>query len=152
MGITGSAMSVMKYDKARGFLLAEENRGLNAMFTMMNYEHLTVGLQGLDSGEESYQQAADYAKNRLQGRSARGVRNENGVADSLLVHPDVRRMLLARRADIGAGCAFGLFVGMQLDFANHADDHLAKQRVDLLTPVAKAFLSDKGFEGAVLAQ
>ena len=152
MGITGSATSVINYDNARGFLLGEENKGLNAMFTMMNYERLSVGLQGLGSGDLAYQQAADYAKDRLQGRSPRGPQNENGAADSLLVHSDVRRMLLTQRAYNEAGRAFGLFVGMQLDLANHADDQLAMQLVDLLTPVAKAFLSDKGFEGAVLAQ
>ena len=152
MGITGSATSVINYDNARGFLLGEENQGLNAMFTMMNYERLSVGLQGLGSGDLAYQQAAQYAKDRVQGRSPRGPQNENGVADSLLGHPDVRRMLLTQRAYNEAGRAFGLFVGMQLDLANHADDPVAKQLVDLLTPVAKAFLSDKGFEGAVLAQ
>ena len=152
MGITGSATSVINYDNARGFLLGEENQGLNAMFTMMNYERLSVGLQGLGPGDLAYQQAAQYAKDRVQGRSPRGPQNESGVADSLLVHPDVRRMLFTQRAYNEAGRAFGLFVGMQLDLANHADDPVAKQLVDLLTPVAKAFLSDKGFEGAVLAQ
>ena len=91
----------------------------------------------------AYQQAAQYAKDRLQGRSPRGPQNENGVADSLLAHPDVPDAVY-QRAYNEAGRAFGLFVGLQLDLANHADDPVAKQLVDLLTPVAKAFLSDKG--------
>ena len=152
MGITGSATSVINYDKACGYLLGEENQGLNAMFTMMNYERLSVGLQGLGSGELAYQQAASYAKERVQGRSARGAQNHMGEADSLLFHPDVRRMLLVQRSFNEAGRAFGLFVGMQLDLAKYANDERAQKFVDLLTPISKAFLSDKGFEGAVMAQ
>ena len=152
MGIKGSATSVINYDQAHGYLLGEENQGLNAMFTMMNYERLSVGLQGLGSGDLAYQQGASYAKERVQGRSARGLQNSEGEADSLLVHADVRRMLLAQRAYNEAGRAFGLFVGMQLDLAKYKNDKQAQKFVDLLTPVAKAFLSDKGFDGAVMAQ
>ena len=152
MGIKGSATSVINYDQAEGYLIGEENQGLSAMFTMMNYERLSVGLQGLGSGELAYQQGASYAKERLQGRSARGPQNAEKEADSLLVHPDVRRMLLVQRAYNEAGRAFGLFVGMQLDLAKYANDKQAQKFVDLLTPVAKAFLSDKGFDGAVMAQ
>ena len=152
MGVTGSATSVIHYDGAEGFLLGEENQGLTAMFTMMNYERLSVGLQGLGSGELAYQQAAAYAKDRLQGRSARGPQSQEKEADSLLVHPDVRRMLLTQRAYNEAGRAFGLFVGLQLDLAKYVSDPKAQKLVDVLTPVAKAFLSDKGFDCAVLAQ
>ena len=152
MGIKGSATSVINYDQAHGYLLGEENQGLNTMFTMMNYERLSVGLQGLGSGDLAYQQGASYAKERVQGRSARGLQNSEGEADSLLVHADVRRMLLAQRAYNEAGRAFGLFVGMQLDLAKYKNDKQAQKFVDLLTPVAKAFLSDKGFDGAVMAQ
>ncbi len=152
MGIKGSATSVINYDQAQGYLLGEENQGLSAMFTMMNYERLSVGLQGLGSGDLAYQQAAHYAKERTQGRSARGPQNNKGEADSLLVHGDVRRMLLAQRAYNEAGRAFGLFVGLQLDLAKYANDEQAQKFVDLLTPVAKAFLSDNGFDGAVMAQ
>jgi 3-(methylsulfanyl)propanoyl-CoA dehydrogenase len=152
MGIRGSATSVINYDGATGFLLGEENQGLAAMFTMMNYERLSVGLQGLGSGEVAYQLAAAYAKDRLQGRSPTGVQNPDAAADSLLVHPDVRRMLLTQRAFNEAGRAFAMYVGMQLDLAKYADDGHAQTMSELLTPVAKALLTDKGFEGAVLAQ
>jgi alkylation response protein AidB-like acyl-CoA dehydrogenase len=153
MGIKGSATNVINYDQATGYLLGSENQGLAAMFTMMNYERLSVGLQGLGAGDLAYQQAAAYARDRLQGRSPEGPKNDGAVADSLLVHPDVRRMLLTQRAYTEAGRAFGLFVGMQLDLAKYADEDVRAQAlVDLLTPVAKAYLSDRGFEGAVLAQ
>ena len=152
MGIRASATNVINYDGATGFLLGEENRGLNAMFTMMNYERLSVGLQGLGAGEIAYQQAAAYAKDRLQGRSATGAKNPDGPADSLLVHADVRRMMLTQRAFNEGGRAFALFVGMQLDLGKYNEDESAQRLSELLTPVAKAFLSDKGFEGAVMAQ
>ena len=152
MGIRGSATSVINYDGAKGFLLGEENRGLAAMFTMMNYERLSVGLQGLGAGEIAYQQAARYAKDRIQGRSPTGAKSPDQAADSLLVHPDVRRMLLTQRAYNEAGRAFGLFVGMQLDLAKYAGDPDAERLGELLTPIAKAYLSDKGFDGSVMAQ
>lgn len=152
MGIRGSATNVINYDGARGFLLGEENQGLAAMFTMMNYERLSVGLQGLGSGELAYQQAAEYARDRLQGRSLGGPQNPQGPADSLLVHPDVRRMLLTQRAFNEGGRAFALFVGLQLDLGKYTDNPQAQALAEMLTPVAKAFLSDKGFEGAVTAQ
>ncbi len=152
MGINASATSVMNYDGAVGFLLGEENQGLAAMFTMMNYERLSVGLQGLGAGELAYQQAASYAAERLQGRSATGPQNPEGPADALLVHGDVRRMLLTVRALTEAGRAFSMFVGMQLDLAKYKADPAAQALSELLTPVAKAFLTDRGFECAVLAQ
>ncbi len=152
MGIRGSATNVINYDGATGYLLGAENQGLAAMFTMMNYERLSVGLQGLGSGELAYQQAAAYARDRLQGRAPTGARNADGAADSLLVHPDVRRMLLTQRAFNEAGRAFGLFVGMQLDLGKYTDNAAAAALGELLTPIAKAFLSDKGFDGAVLGQ
>jgi len=156
MGIRGSATCVMNYDGATGFLLGEENQGLAGMFTMMNYERLSVGIQGLGLSELAYQNAVAYARDRLQGRSPNGVQNSDGPADSLLVHPDVRRMLLTVRAYNEAGRAFALYVGQQLDqakYAESADDKAAAQRkVELLTPIAKAYLSDRGFECAVLAQ
>jgi alkylation response protein AidB-like acyl-CoA dehydrogenase len=152
MGIRGSATSVINYDGARGFLLGEENQGLAAMFTMMNYERLSVGIQGLGTGDIAYQQAAAYARDRLQGRAVTGPENPDAPADSLLVHPDVRRMLLSQRAMNEAGRAFAVFVGMQLDLAKYADDDQAQTLSELLTPVAKAFLTDNGFQGAVLAQ
>lgn len=156
MGIRGSATCVMNYDGAIGFLLGEENAGLAGMFTMMNYERLSVGIQGLGLSEVAYQNAAAYARDRLQGRSPMGVQNPTGVADTLLVHPDVRRMLLTVRAYNEAGRAFAVFVGLLLDQSKYSEDPeqraLAQVRVELLTPIAKAYLSDRGFDCAVEAQ
>ena len=152
MGIRGSATSVMNYDGATGFLVGEENQGLACMFTMMNYERLSVGIQGLGATELAYQQAARYARERLQGRSATGPKNPDGPADSLLVHPDVRRMLLTIRAYSEAGRAFALYTGMQLDMAKHLGDEDAQAFSELLTPVTKAFMTDRGLDCAVLAQ
>ncbi|MFW6094242.1 MAG: acyl-CoA dehydrogenase C-terminal domain-containing protein, partial [Pseudomonadota bacterium] len=152
MGIHGSATCVMNYDGATAYLLGEENQGLAAMFTMMNYERLSVGLQGLGAGALAYQAAAPYAGERLQGRAPTGPENPDGPADPLLAHPDVRRMLLTIRALTEGGRAFAMFVGMQLDRGKYAGDTDAQRLSELLTPVAKAFLTDRGFECAVLAQ
>ena len=152
MGINGSATSVINYDGAQGFLLGGEHQGLAAMFTMMNYERLSVGLQGLGSGELAYQHSARYARDRIQGRSATGAQTPDKEADSLLVHPDVRRMLLTQRAYVEGCRAFAFFAGMQLDEAKHKGDERAERFGQLLTPVVKAFLTDKGLEGAVMAQ
>ncbi|MCZ6710142.1 MAG: acyl-CoA dehydrogenase family protein [Gammaproteobacteria bacterium] len=152
MGIRGSATSVMNFDAAVGYLVGEENQGLPGMFTMMNYERLSVGIQGLGAGELAYQQAVRYAQDRLQGRSPLGPQNSEAAADSLLVHPDVRRMLLTIRTLTEAGRAFAMFVGLQLDRARYLGDENAQALSELLTPVAKAFLSDRGFDCAVLAQ
>ncbi|MEC9155532.1 MAG: acyl-CoA dehydrogenase C-terminal domain-containing protein [Pseudomonadota bacterium] len=152
MGIKGSATSVINYDGAKGFLLGEENQGLAAMFTMMNYERLSVGLQGLGAAQLAYQHSASYARERVQGRAPTGPENPEAVADSILVHPDVRRMLLTQRA-YAEGCrALGFYVGMQLDLAKYADDAQAQRIGELLTPVVKAFLTDRGLECAVLGQ
>ena len=152
MGINGSATNVMNYDNAVGFRVGEENAGLACMFTMMNYERLSVGLQGLGAGELAYQQASRYARDRLQGRAAVGPKNAEGPADSLLVHPDVRRMLLTIRAYTEAGRAFAVLAGLNLDRAKYAGDAACQKMSELLTPIAKAFLSDRGFECAVLGQ
>ena len=152
MGINGSSTNVMKYDNATGYLVGPENGGLACMFTMMNYERLSVGLQGLGAGELAYQQASRYARDRLQGRAPTGPANPDGGADSLLVHPDVRRMLLTVRAYTEGGRAFAVFAGLKLDRAKHAHDRDCQALSELLTPLAKAFLSDRGFECAVMAQ
>ena len=152
MGVVASSTNVMNYDNAVGYRVGEENAGLACMFTMMNYERLSVGLQGLGAGELAYQQAAAYAKDRLQGRAPSGPQNPGGEADSLLVHPDVRRMLLTIRAYTEAGRAFAMLVGRSLDAAKHKNDAASQALAELLTPIAKAFLSDKGFESAVMAQ
>ncbi len=152
MGIRASATNVMNYDEAVGYMVGEPNQGLACMFTMMNYERLSVGLQGLGAGELAYQQAASYARDRLQGRSSTGPKNPDGPADSLLVHADVRRMLLTVRALTEGGRAFALFTGMYLDLAKHGVDEDAGRISELLTPIAKAFLTDRGFDAAVVAQ
>ena len=152
MGIRGSATNVMHFDDAVAYMVGEPNQGLACMFTMMNYERLSVGLQGLGAGELAYQQAARYARDRLQGRAATGPKNPDGPADSLLVHPDVRRMLLTARVLTEAGRAFALFTGLQLDLNKYAGNEQAGRFSELLTPVAKAFLSDRGFDVAVMSQ
>jgi alkylation response protein AidB-like acyl-CoA dehydrogenase len=156
MGVKASPTCVMNYDGAVGFLIGEPNQGLAAMFTMMNYERLSVGIQGLGTADAAYQAAARYATERLQGRSPLGPDNAAALADPLLVHPDVRRMLLTIRAWNEAGRAFAALVGRELDLAKYSPDAAERARaerfVGLLTPVAKAHLTDRGFECCVLAQ
>ncbi len=156
MGVKGSPTCVMNYEGATGFLVGEPNQGLAAMFTMMNYERLSVGIQGLGTAEAAYQVAARYAAERIQGRAPAGPENANALADPILVHPDVRRMLLTARAYNEGGRAFAALVGRELDLAKYAEDVEVRERaermVGLLTPVAKACLSDRGFESCVLAQ
>ena len=152
MGIHGSATNVMNFDGATGYLIGEANAGLACMFTMMNYERLSVGLQGLGASEAAWQFAARYARERLQSRSPSGVKNPAAAADPLLFHPDVRRMLLTIRAWTEGGRAFAMLVGRELDRSKFQDNKQAQSFSELLTPVAKAFLTDKGFESAVLAQ
>lgn len=156
MGIKASATCVMNFDAAKGWLVGEINQGLAAMFVMMNYERLSMGLQGIGASEVAYQNAAAYAKDRLQGRSATGATQPEKSADSILVHPDVRRMLLKVRAHNEAGRCFAMYVSKYLDLAKYSDDAeeraQAADRVALMTPVAKAFLTDKAFEACVDAQ
>ncbi len=156
MGIKGSATCVMNFDGAQGWLVGEVNRGLAAMFTMMNYERLTIGLQGLGSSEMAYQHAAAYAKERIQGRGAEGPVNPNKEADPIIIHADVRRMLLTIKANVEASRAFSMYVAQQLDITKFSEDKAACQRaeslVSLLTPVAKAYFSDRGLECCVLGQ
>ncbi len=156
MGIKASATCVMNFDAAKGWLVGELNQGLAAMFVMMNYERLSMGLQGIGASEVAYQNAAAYAKDRLQGRSAKGATQPEKPADSILVHPDVRRMLLKVRAHNEAGRCFAMYVSKYLDLAKYSDDAeeraQATDRVALMTPVAKAFLTDKAFEACVDAQ
>jgi alkylation response protein AidB-like acyl-CoA dehydrogenase len=156
MGIKGSATCVMNFDSAKGFLVGEQNKGLNYMFTMMNYERLGMGIQGVGAAETSYQQAAEYALDRIQGRSATGVKSAHKKADSLIVHPDVRKMLLTMRALNEGGRCFSTYVAKQLDIvkfsADKAQIQQAEQLVALLTPVAKAFMTDMAFESCSLGQ
>ncbi len=154
MGIKGSSTCVMNYDQAQAWLLGDANKGLQAMFTMMNYERLIVGIQGVGAAEASYQNAAEYARERLQGRSMDGHKYPEKPADPLLVHADVRRMLLTMRSLNEAGRAFYIYVAKWLDVAKFGrqDKALAENMVALLTPIAKAFLTDRAFDTAVLGQ
>ncbi|WP_410481294.1 acyl-CoA dehydrogenase C-terminal domain-containing protein [Pseudomonas plecoglossicida] len=156
MGIQASATCVMNFDEAVGYIVGEPNKGLAAMFTMMNYERLGVGIQGLASAERSYQNAVEYARDRLQSRAPSGPQAKDKAADPIIVHPDVRRMLLTMKAQIEGGRAFSTYVAMQLDSAKYSEDASVRKRseelVALLTPVAKAFLTDLGLECTVHGQ
>ncbi|UVK85375.1 acyl-CoA dehydrogenase C-terminal domain-containing protein [Pseudomonas sichuanensis] len=156
MGIKASATCVMNFDQAEGYLVGEANKGLAAMFTMMNYERLSIGLQGIGCAEASYQAAARYANERLQSRAATGSDAPARSADPIIVHGDVRRMLLTMRTLTEGGRAFAVYVGQQLDIARYAEDagerERAQRQVALLTPVAKAFFTDNGLESCVLGQ
>jgi hypothetical protein len=150
MGIHGNATCVMVYDEAIGWLVGEENRGLALMFVMMNEARLGVGLQGLAQGEGAYQAAADFARDRLQGRALTGPVNPDGPADPIIVHPDVRRMLLESRAVLEAGRAFLFWTGLHGDLAHGDPDEAQRQKsadyMGLMTPVLKGFLTERGFQ------
>ncbi len=156
MGIHGNATCVMNYDGAQGFLLGEANRGLNAMFVMMNEARLGVAVQGLAQSEVAYQNAVSYAKDRLQGRALTGAKNPNKSADPILVHPDVRRMLLEIRSFNEAARALAFSTAIDSDIVHHTSDPQARQaaedRLGLLTPVMKGVFTDIGFENCVKAQ
>ena len=156
MGIHGNSTCVMNYDGATGWLIGEENRGLNAMFTMMNEARLGVGVQGLALSEVAYQNAAAYAKGRLQGRSISGPKYPDKAADPIIVHPDVRRILMSIRAFNEAARALVMWTALKSDVAHRSDDENERQGADdhmgLLTPVIKGVLTDSGFANAVLAQ
>ncbi|WP_395336359.1 acyl-CoA dehydrogenase family protein [Novosphingobium sp. BL-8H] len=152
MGIHAQPTCVMNYDGATGWLVGEPNKGLAAMFTMMNAERLMVGIQGLGIAGIAYQQAAEYARERLQGRSADGTRGPVAIIE----HADVRRMLLSIRAFVEAGRALAAWTALQLDRSHHHPNSDERERaghfVALLTPVVKAAFTDFGFEAAVQAQ
>ena len=156
MGIHGSATCVMNYDGARGWLVGEPHKGLMAMFTMMNYERLGVGIQGVGAAEASYQNALAYARERLQSRSPTGAQEKDKVADPILVHPDVRRMLLKMKAHTEGSRAFITYVAQWLDQAKFSDDAEFQKKADamvaLLTPVAKAFLTDRALDTCIIGQ
>ncbi|MFT6294213.1 MAG: alkylation response protein AidB-like acyl-CoA dehydrogenase [Glaciecola sp.] len=156
MGIKGSATCVMNFEEATGFLVGELNQGLSNMFTMMNYERLSMGLQGNGLAESSYQIASEYAKDRLQGRAPTGPQLVEKMADPIIVHPDVRRMLLTMRSNIIAGRALSMYAASQLDISRFHPDADARDKADqlvaLLIPVQKAYCTDRGFESCVLGQ
>ncbi len=153
MGINGNATAVMQYDEATGWLIGEEGRGMNNMFVVMNEARLGTGLQGLAIGSAAYQAALEFAKDRIQGRSLTGPKSPDAAADSIMVHPDVRRMLLEAKAFVEGGQAFILWTALQADLQKSADAATAQKAHDymgLLTPVLKAYLTDKGFHVASL--
>jgi alkylation response protein AidB-like acyl-CoA dehydrogenase len=153
MGIHGNATCVMQYEEAKGWLIGEENSGLRIMFVMMNEARIGVGLQGIAQGEAAYQAARDFALDRLQGRSLTGPKNPDGPADPIIVHPDVRRMLLDSRAMIEGGRAFLFWTALHGDLAHAHPDEAVRQKANdymgLLTPVLKGYLTDKGFKACV---
>ena len=157
MGIHGNSTCVMNYDGAKGWLVGEAEKGLAAMFIMMNAARLGVGLQGLAQGEVAYQNAVTYARERRQGRALhKEAQDQSAKADPLFVHPDVRRMLMEMRAFNQAARALILWGALQVDLSRRAQSEEDRQRADdlvsLLTPVIKGYLTDKGFEATVLAQ
>jgi len=152
MGIHGNATCVMNYDGATGFLLGDEHKGMRAMFTMMNEARLGVGLQGYSQAEVAYQNAVAYAKDRLQGRDVTGVKNPNGPADPLIVHPDIRRNLMDQKSFVEGARAFTFWGASLIDQAHREGDAAANGLISLLTPVIKGYLTDKGYEYASAAQ
>ncbi|MCC6829089.1 MAG: acyl-CoA dehydrogenase C-terminal domain-containing protein [Novosphingobium sp.] len=156
MGIHANATCVMNYDGATGWMVGEENKGLAAMFIMMNAARLGVGIQGLSQAEVAFQNALAYARERRQGRALTGAAEPAEKADPLLVHPDVRRMLMDAKAFIEGMRALYLWVGLQGELSDKSADETARQQADdligLLTPVIKGYGTDKGFETAVAMQ
>ena len=152
MGIHGNATCVMNYDGATGYLLGQEHKGMRAMFTMMNEARLGVGLQGLAQAEIAYQNALAYAKDRLQGRDVTGVKNPDGPADPLIVHPDIRRNLMDQKSFVEAGRALIFWAAQLIDQHHRNTDAQADGLVSLLIPVIKGFLTDRGFDMTVQAQ
>ena len=156
MGIHGSPTCVMNYDGARGELLGEAHRGLQAMFVMMNEARIGVAAQGLALSEVAYQNAAAYAKDRLQGRALSGAKAPDLPADPILVHPDVRRMLMEMRAFNEAARALLIYTALQADLMRRSPDAATRQsaedRLGLLTPVLKGVFTDTGLRNCILAQ
>jgi alkylation response protein AidB-like acyl-CoA dehydrogenase len=155
MGIKASSTCVMNLDGAKGWLVGEANKGMPAMFVMMNAARLGVGMQGLGIAECAYQSAVAYARDRLQGRSLTGPKNASGPADPIIVHPDVRRMLMTQKAFTEAARALALWVGMLIDRARRHPDEKEREAADdliqMLTPIIKAYFTDMGSECANLA-
>ena len=156
MGIHGNATCVMNYDGATGFLIGEAHKGLRAMFTMMNEARLGVGVQGLAISEVAYQNAVAYARERIQGRSLSGDKAPEKKADPIIVHPDIRRILMSVRAVNEAGRALILWTALKGDLSHRSDDAAERQAADdwmgLMTPIIKGVLTDKGFANTVEAQ
>ncbi|MBT8086807.1 MAG: acyl-CoA dehydrogenase C-terminal domain-containing protein [Gammaproteobacteria bacterium] len=154
MGIHGNSTCLLNFDGATGYLVGEENKGLSYMFTFMNFARLGTGLQGLAHSELAFQSSVAYARDRLQMRSLSGPKNPDGPADPIIVHPDVRRMLLTQKAFAEGGRALIYFASTQGDILTKSDDaearELANHVLSFLTPIIKAFLTETGFESANL--
>jgi len=152
MGIHGNSTCVMNYDGATGYLVGEPHKGMRTMFVMMNEARLGVGMQGLAQAEVAYQNAADFARERVQGRSITGVKAPDKPADPIIVHPDVRRMLMDAKAFVEGGRAFAYWTALQGDLLHVSPDAHVREKADdrmaLLTPVIKGFLTDRGFKAA----
>jgi alkylation response protein AidB-like acyl-CoA dehydrogenase len=152
MGIKGSATCVMNFDDAKGWLVGEPNDGMRSMFTMMNEARLMVGMQGLGIAEMAFQESLNFARERLQSRSLSGPKNPEESADPIIVHPDVRRMLMRQKVLNEGMRALALFTGHQLDLSVAHPDALVREGADdmvqILTPVVKSFLTDEGFNNA----
>jgi len=154
MGIKASATCVMNFDQAKGWLVGKPHKGMQAMFTMMNTERIAVGIQGLGLGEAAYQGAVEYARERLQGRALTGAKNPEGKADPIIVHPDVRRMLLTMKATMEGSRALSAWVSRELDIATKHPDPDRRQEAEdlvaLMTPIVKALITDLGSEATNL--
>ncbi len=154
MGIHGNATCVMNFDAARGYLIGPANKGLNCMFTFMNTARIGTALQGLAHTEFAFQNSVAYARERLQMRSLTGTKAEDKPADPIIVHPDVRRMLLTQKAFAEGGRALAYFAAQQVDLVHRAESEEVRQQADMLlsflTPIAKAFMTETGFESANL--
>jgi len=141
---------VMSYEEATGWLVGEEHQGLKIMFVMMNEARLGVGMQGVAQAEPAYQAAVAFARDRLQMRSLTGIKNPSGPADPIIVHPDVRRLLLDQRAIIEGGRAFLFWTALHGDLSHKSDDAAVREKAEdymaLMTPVLKGFLTDRGFK------
>jgi alkylation response protein AidB-like acyl-CoA dehydrogenase len=155
MGIKGSATCVLNFEDATGYLVGEPNKGMRAMFVMMNGARLAVGMQGLGLSEVAYQNALAYAKERLQGRALTGIKHPDGPADPILVHPDVRKGLLRIKAFNEGARSLAYWVGMLIDQEHRHPDEAMRQEasdlVALMTPVIKAFFTDVGFDNTNIA-
>ena len=152
MGIHGNSTCVMNYDEATGYLLGEEHKGMRAMFTMMNEARIGVGMQGMAQADVAFQNALAYAKDRLQGRDVTGVKNPDGPADPLIVHPDIRRALMDQKSFVEGARAFMLWGASLIDRAHRNNDAAADGLISLMTPVIKGFLTDEGYDMTVKAQ
>jgi alkylation response protein AidB-like acyl-CoA dehydrogenase len=155
MGINASATCVLNFDGSKGYLVGEENKGLACMFTMMNFERIGVGIQGISAAERSYQNALEYAKDRLQGRSLSGAKYPEKAADPIIVHGDVRRMLLNMKALTEGSRALSTYISMTLDMATYGEGEFkakGESLSTLMTPLAKAFFTDLGFDNTVAGQ